>query len=760
MFNNLAALDTATGDFQAALDGYEQAQEIYRGLGDVRGEARALNNLGKTYEHLGETERARAYYERALPLRREAHDPRGEAVTLNNLGSLARLAGDPKTALEDHLRALELRAGQGQQRGEGVTRQLIGRAHLALGDVAGALDDFAAAAEALRAVGARRNLADTQRYRGEALAAAGRGGQAEEPLGEALDLYRACGDRNGEALAQIAFADLDRAAGRDAKAVERLRSAVSALEGLRAEVDAPDLRASYLASQRDAYEHLIDLHLKRGETAAALEVAEAASARSLLDLVQASAADLPRSIDPQLAARRETLERELRIKIDRRLDLGEDAPAEQVERLEGEIDRLLTALDTVESGIRGASSRYADLTRPPLLSAAEMRRLLDADTVLLRYSLGAERSWLWRLTADSMTAYELPPQQRIEDLALAVHEGLSRLGGDEASAAAGRELSSLLLGPVAGELAAKRILVVSDGALHYLPFAALPLPGGDGALVLDDHDVVTAPSMSVLALQRQALAERTGATRTLAVIADPVFDSEDLRVAKAAADDGGGEPGRRGGGFSRLRFSRREADAIAALVAPDQRMEALDFAASRQTVLDGSLAPYRIVHFATHGVLDAARPELSGLVLSRVDAEGRPQLGLLGMRDLYDLRLSAELVVLSGCRTALGREVRGEGLVGLTRGFLYAGVPRVVASLWQVDDRATAELMTVFYRGLLSQGLAPDEALRQAQLALRSQPRTRDPYYWAPFVLQGDWRRSPAARAAGGNRVVADDTHH
>jgi CHAT domain-containing protein len=191
--------------------------------------------------------------------------------------------------------------------------------------------------------------------------------------------------------------------------------------------------------------------------------------------------------------------------------------------------------------------------------------------------------------------------------------------------------------------------------------------------------------------------------------------------------------------FERLPASRREADAIAALAPPGQILEALDFQAARPLVLSDRLREFRVVHFATHGVIDSEHPALSGLALSMVDAAGRPQEGFLHLHDIYNLRLDADLVVLSGCRTALGKELRGEGLIGLTRGFQYAGAPRVIASLWRMEDQATAALMERFYRALWVEGLRPAAALREAQLWVRQQRRWRDPWFWAGFVLAGDW---------------------
>jgi CHAT domain-containing protein len=277
---------------------------------------------------------------------------------------------------------------------------------------------------------------------------------------------------------------------------------------------------------------------------------------------------------------------------------------------------------------------------------------------------------------------------------------------------------------------------------------------------------VSLPSASTLATLRRETAGRKPAEKSLAVLADPVFTDDDMRVRrnvgkvvakeKTGSDDSdeidiasqpivrsGRETGVIGveGAFGRLLSTRREAAAISALVPERERMEALDFEASRKTALRPELGEYRIVHFATHGMLNNIHPELSGIVLSLVDKEGRTQDGFLRLQDIFNLKLSAELVVLSACQTGLGKEIKGEGLIGLTRGFMYAGAPRVVASLWKVDDRATSELMKRFYQGLLGpEALRPAGALRQAQLSIWKQKQWREPYYWAAFVLQGEWK--------------------
>ena len=259
---------------------------------------------------------------------------------------------------------------------------------------------------------------------------------------------------------------------------------------------------------------------------------------------------------------------------------------------------------------------------------------------------------------------------------------------------------------------------------------------------------------------RQELSERHVAPKMVAVLADSVFAANDPRVKRNQANAGrqtdevitrsttsrnsGADLERSARDFGEMEFprlphSRQEADGIVAFASRDMRMESLDFEANRPMATSPELSNYRIIHFATHGFLNSQHPQLSGIVLSLVDQQGQPQDGFLRLNEIYDLKLGADLVVLSACRTALGKEIKGEGLIGLTRGFMYAGAPRVVASLWAVDDEITAELMTRFYREMLVRKQRPAAALRTAQVSLWKEKRLM-PFYWAGFVLQGEWK--------------------
>lgn len=376
--------------------------------------------------------------------------------------------------------------------------------------------------------------------------------------------------------------------------------------------------------------------------------------------------------------------------------------------------------------------------------------MLDSGTLLLEYFLGGERSFLYAVTGNGLASFELPPRHRIEAEARRFHKLVSTRSAEAEVARAAKRLSRMILAPALELLRNRRLVIAGDGALEYVPFGALPDPT-DGQVLLARHEVSRMPSASVLAAIRRTASERKAVAQRVAILADPVFDGRDERVrgAVTAEEAPGGEELRRSlsdtgvterGRIPRLPFSRREANAISRLLPAGAAYTALDFRANREAARGPEMAEARIVHFATHGLLNSRDPSMSGIVLSLVDAGGKPQNGFLRLHEIYNLKLRADLVVLSACQTALGREVRGEGLMSLTRGFFHAGAVRVAASLWKVNDASTASLMAEFYRGMLVERMPAAAALRRAQLAIRATPRWRAAYYWAPFELQGEWR--------------------
>jgi len=584
------------------------------------------------------------------------------------------------------------------------------------------------------------------------------------------------------------IAHMARALGRLAEARAHAESALKIIESLRTKVVSQELRSSYFATAQGQYEFYIDLLMQihkqmpsEGNNAIALQAVERARARSLLESLAEANADVRQGVDSILLARERSLQQRLNQKAEELLKLeANKADETRLAASKREADALTIELQQVQTQIRQTSPRYAALTQPQPLATAEIQRqALDADTLLLEYSLGAERSFLWAVTPTAINSYELPKREAIEAAAQRIHGLLSDPSGVRGQTAKPRDLrlketrgqyvaaaaslSQMLLGPVASQLGRKRVVIVADGILHYIPFGALPDPNrrtesdGNWQPLVVEHEIVNLPSASTLAVLRRELAGRKPAAKTLAVLADPVFTTDDERF-KARANRAAPKPDESVAGLARQRilkqlaqakdglkiarlpFTRQEAEQILALAPAGAGMKALDFEASRATAASERLGQYRDIHFATHGLADSERPELSTIVLSLFDEQGKPQDGFLRAHEVFNLNLPAEMVVLSACETGLGRLTRGEGLVSLTRGFMYAGAARVVVSLWSVNDQATAELMTKFYRKILIERELPAAALRAAQIEMWRDKRWEAPYYWAAFTLQGEWR--------------------
>ena len=624
-------------------------------------QAQTLINRGQLHRDLGETDQARARFGAALGLLRKTKDRSDEAVALNALGALELDAGRPEAALKPLQGVLRLR--QPGSHGWAVTRTTLGVAYRQLGRMEDARRAYAEALPIFRSLGESREQAVCLGNLGWLEAATGHDDAALGHLDAALRLFRSLAVPPEIARSLEGKARVLRHRG-DLEGARRLMGeALAAIERHRFSQTSDITRAEFFSTQQDSYGFLIDLLMDLHRQDEALEVSERALARSLLD-----------------------------------------------------------ELDRARAGPRAGGRRYAALTQPQPWSAIEIRRgLLDRDTLLLEYRLGEKRSVLWAVTTDSLKSFALPGRTEIEKVARPACELLTRGSNPIAEESAGIKLatlSRLLLGPAAPLLPGKRLLVVSDGILQSLPFAALPEPGTSEPLVAR-HEIVALPSASVLGELRQEIAARPRAPKLLWVLADPDF---------AGADE-------------QLPYTRDEAAAILALAPAAERFAVQGRQATRAAVLSGALRNYRFLHFATHGSFAASDPDGGRLVLAQIDPRGRREPnGFLRLADIYNLSLRADLVVLSACQSALGREVRGEGMMGMTRGFFYAGAERVLVSLWNVNDRAAAELMRRFYRGMLIGHLSPAAALRAAQDEIRHQARWRSPYYWAGFTLQGEWR--------------------
>jgi len=756
------------GQYQKALDCYSQALALYKTLGNRTGEANTLNNTAWIYGELGEDQRALDMYLEVLDAKKKIGET--DQVAMSNVASSYAKVGQYQRALEIHLQLLELRQGSSikAKTGRSITLSNIGNSYYNLGDINKALDYYNQSLPLMREVGNNYYTAAVLNHLGVAYRSLREYDKAIGYFNEALTVRKIAGDQRGIATTLWDLARIERERGNLVEARQRIEAALAQVELVRLKVADPKLRTSFFASVQQYREFYIDLlmELNKDKPSEQLErdafnASETGRARSLLQLLSEAGSKIRHGIDPALLERKQNLVELIDKKAQSSMELlGKHTEAE-AEAARKELASLTTELDQLEGRIRESSPQFTALVQPVPLKLDEIQqKILDRDTLLLEYSLGEEKSFVWAVTPDSIKTFELPKREAIEPAARRVYELLTartvdvpnetleqrrqRLElADAEYAKASALLSQIILGPLAAELKDKRLLIVADGVLQYIPFAGLPTPNDTRALIVD-HEVVMAPSASVVGLLRQETANRKPASKMVAVLGDPVFSNEDPRVAaKLLAHSATVARSTTESGFDRLRrlrFSRQEADEIARLAGSNPKLEAVDFEANRKLATSDELGQYRIVHFATHGIINNSHPELSGIVLSLVDANGQPQNGFLRLYDLYNLKLSADLVVLSACQTALGKEVRGEGLVGLTRGFMYAGAPRVIASLWQIDDRASAEFMKRFYGAMLGQKLRPAAALRAAQVSMSKDPRWHQPHYWAAFTIQGEWK--------------------
>jgi CHAT domain-containing protein len=798
VLNILTTSHVDLGNMPRAIEAGQQALELAPQTGDLALHAGALNNMGLIYRRLGESGKALKYFEDSLD-RGQALGPSSQrAKTLANRAEILIALGNSRSAIKPLMEALRMQEELEDTKSQPLIYRDLGVAFdrlgihltamgfldmaresaqanedrwvegLALNDKAWALlstDRDAEAWEAFTEAG--RIAREGGNKDNEAFAFAGLGNvsmkrgdlaEALEHFARSEELYTELGDPNALSTVLYRQALAKRRLGQTEDSLASIERALKLVESLREDVDQSDLQIHVIGARSDFYDLKVDLLLRlheqrpgQGLDAQAFAASEWRRARSLLDMVKKMGGGLPRP--------RDLSQESLRLQEDLRLNLQQLAveklrivsgASERGRRglpeVEDKIQEALAQWENLSAEMRRQSPVYATVTAPKLVGVREVQQLLDADTALVAYTVGEERSILWWIERNVLEVHqELPSRAKLEALANDAYDLLSKRRQTKQRGLSESVLDQLgksLLEPVVHRLGGvRRIAVVADETLQALPFAVLPVPGSGEPLV-ESHAVVQLPSASLVAALRARQQSRATPPEVIAVFDHPVFGSSDPRFQQ-----GRGKPGSPGslrppGELFPLPESSREAEAILKLVPAARSRRFTGFAANRQAAMDPSLRRYRYIHFATHGLVDPDTPNLSGILLSRIDPQGRSLEagGLLPFYEVYNLSFPADLVTLSACRTVDGPRVRGEGPLGMSRSFLYAGASRVMGTLWNVDDKDAADLMTLFYQFLLRDGKSPAVALQEAQKAMRTRPRTSDPYHWAGFVLQGDWR--------------------
>ena len=781
---NLGRLQLRQGELQQALDLAQQSLALARVGGNPRTVGGALDLLGRTHALLGEYTPAQEYLKQAQAVYEAAEEYRDIAFCLRERSSICMQIGETNQALDLLQQALAIHRRIKQT--EAIVADLIdlGALYLKRTELQQSLATLSEALALSRSIGVVQEEARCLLHLSRTHQAMGASEQAKNILQMLLPLAQRMKSRLLEAEVQYDLALLSLKQQHYDESQSAIELALSIIENSRTGLVNPETRANFRSDNQRYYEIYTDVLAQRAIrqnnsaiAAQALESVERARARSLLDLLTERRIDIRQGVDGELLKREQELQRRLSAKEELLQQFStKKSDEEQSKSLQAEITTLTVDLQLIESRIRVASPTYAALTQPQPLKLSEIQQhVLDRETVLLEYALGAECSYLFVITSTSLKIAILPKRAEIETAVRKYYElfekqrslsiftdlakrqkALTQLEREHHDVA--RTLSKILLQPAAETLQQKRLMIVADGALHYVSFAALPEPRASDFLaetpkrtgtplaqrpktkdqpLIAAHEILTLPSASTLAIVRQQLGTRAPAPKMLALFADPVFSHDDQRITVQTRGVNRNTSEQK---FTRLLKTRQEAEAIMALVPKTDRLVALDFDANRTLALSEQLNQYRYLHFATHGIWNEKTPALSGLLLSQVDQNGNTQNGFLTIKDVFNHKLASDLVVLSACQTAMGKELQGEGMMGLTRGFMYAGARRVVASLWQVNDAATTKLMQQFYQGMLGEKhLTPAAALRAAQIAMWQDKRWNAPQYWAAFILQGEW---------------------
>jgi CHAT domain-containing protein len=739
-------------DRSKAIDYFNQALSISQAVGDRANAAIALNNLGIVYSALGEKSKALDYYNQALPISRAVGDRLSVGVTLNNIGAIYDDRGEATKAIDYYNQALLIRRATGDRLGGATTLNNLGAVHDHQGETTKALDYYNQTLLIRQAVGDRAGVATTLNNMGTIYAPLD-WAKARDYYQQALLLRRAVGTRSGEAITLANLASLDHGQNKLTNALQNINLAIQIIESLRSELNNDVLKTSYFASVQAYYQlkNNILMQLRQqqpmqGYDAQALETADQSRARILRELLIQANANIRKDIDPKLFQQEQSLNQNLNAKEKQLVQLSSQSGKEtELAPLNQTIATLYAQRDDLKNTIRSTSLAYANLQYPKPATLKEIQQQLDPDTLMLQYSLGDKESYLWVISQNTLKTYILPKRSEIKKTAIAFRRELNLKTPQSAI-----DLTQQILAPAAKDLGNKRLVIIPDGILNIIPFAALNTPNSTTYNpLLTQHEITNLPSASTIGILRTTVATKPRGTKRLAILADPIFRKDDPRLTDKTTQpnnnfDLGEQIVRRRIGrdlnLDRLPFTAAEAKGILALVPNQDSTSAFGFDASYDWITSPKISEYRYVHLATHGFFDGDKPALSSIVLSSFDAEGHDRKAYLRFPDLFNLNLPAELVVLSACETGLGNNVPGEGLVGMTRGLMYAGALRVAVSLWSVDDQATSDLMQDFYKNNLWQSQQSHaEALRNAQLKLWKQGKA--PYYWAAFTLQGEWRR-------------------
>ena len=759
------------GELKKAKNAFDEAEKLFPAKLDLGEKASLFTKIGMYYETLGDLETATEYFENAQRDFKSSGNLFGSAELLTVIGQDSLRLGNADKAIEYFTRGLDQSRKLRDSWSLGMVNERIGDAFYQKGDLASAESYYQRALSfiertnsiAFRKASVKRSLGILYEKRKEYP-------RALDQFMSSLQLSIRIQDRAATSETLICIATLYAAKGQTGVALETASKAIQITDNLDVQIDNSQLKATYFSSVYNRYELIINLLMRMAEeksdegfSVQALQASEKARARSLLETMQLSVANFTRDAPPQMVQREKQLSNDLNTKRNRLTELlSANAGKDEEKTAEGEAREVERELEDVKAELKQTSPIYSAIRNPAQFDVQKFQQeVLDGDTVFLEFSLGEKDSYLWVIGRKEVTHYVLPPRERLEaqigdllellrareqkpDESIETYN--ARVNDSEQRyPVVASDLSRELLGPAAEKIKGKRLIVSPDGKIAYLPLSALPSPNSEtGEPLVVTNEIIYSPSASILSLLKGIeLRPRIEPTKNLLVFADPVFAASDERLGGNKLDQGvfqtsfammrSAESIK---DLARLPASQTEATSVSAIATNSTVVTG--FAANRDRVLNSDLADYKVIHFATHGIFNEENPDLSGILLSLYDERGATSEGFIRAADIYGMNLNADMIVLSSCNSGVGKEVRGEGMIGLNAAFLQAGSHSVVSSLWKVDDNATEILMREFYGAMADGSSTPAQALRKAQLSMMHDVRYRSPFYWAAFTMHGD----------------------
>lgn len=786
--SSIAAAYSYQTDYDRALKYGKMALEIYKKIDDHEGQAIELLNFGAAHIEMGNYLKALNYLNMALKIIEKTDAKYHQQICLGNIGEAYYLLGDYVKAI-DYLKAAKKIAEEIDSKADAANRTAaLGNVYWAAGDTSGALKNFNEALQVFIENSDKRGQATTYGNLAVINTRQANYEKAEQYLEKALKIHREIGNRYGEGITLYKAGDLQfetknydeavkyydsalligqkislpeitgkalyglgktaRQTGNQEKALKYFKSAVKAYEDIRSHLRLAELKAGFMESKMEIYTALTDLlynnwlqSKEKKYIEKAFYFAEKSKARALLDMLTESRININAHVDSLLLQRRRNIFSQL-TNIQTQL-ISSKLTGNQRRELNDRLQQKELELQNLQLEIKQKDPAYANLKYPEPVSVKGIQHLLtDENDILLEYALGEPHSYLWLISKNSHSVYQLPSEKKIGKK---ISKYLSLISSPPQAGylpgRAGKALYDLLLEPAAEQLnGAKNLVIIADGVLRYLPFEAIVFTDGKGAprYLTEFVNISYAPSASVYRFLREK--KKEDKKLSLLAFADPVFGKNKQRIEKASGtsdkDIVRGMFERNGFEFKRLRYSQDEVKKIAGHFPKTGASLYLREEANEENVKSGILNSCRMIHFATHALIDEETPGRSCIVLTLDDDPAED--GLLRMNEIFNLKLNADLVTLSACRTGRGKLVRGEGIMGLTRAFLYAGAFSLVVSHWPVGDYSTANFMDKFY-GYMQQGNSKSAALRKVKLDFINNdvPKNRHPYYWAAFVLVG-----------------------